>query len=125
MQILKYLTDTAVLWVKTGNNAYNELTFNVDAEISVRWEDRQEIFIGTDGTELSSRAIVHINQDIVPDSFMYLGELDDLTEAQKVNPKLCDDAFAVKAFRKLKSVSGKFTLRKVYLFGGVGGADRD
>lgn len=118
MNILKYLTDTAVLWPVTGYNAYNELTFSTGVEISVRWEDRDELFVSKDGKELVSRAILHVNQDIVPDSFMYLGVLTDLSTAEKANPKLVQDAYAVKAFKSLKSVTGKDTLRKVYLFGG-------
>lgn len=118
MQISKYLIDTAVLWAVTGKNAYNELIFSAGVEVFVRWEDKQEIFISEEGKELSSKAILHINQDVIPDSFMFLGDLDDLTTAQKADPKLCETAYAVKSFKKTKSVGGIYILRKVYLFGG-------
>jgi len=118
MQILKRLTDTAVLWVRTGKNAYNELTFSSGVDISVRWEDRQEIFTSYEGKELASRAILHVNQDVIPDSFIHLGSVSALSAAQIANPKLVETAYAVKAFRKVKSLTGRYTLRKVYLFGG-------
>ena len=117
MDISKYLIHTAVLWVKSGINSYSEITFVAGVEIAVRWEIRQENFIGNNGRNLVSKALVHVNQDIIPDSFLYLGELIDLSAEQIVNPKLLDTAFAIKAFRKASSVSGNYILRKVYLYG--------
>ncbi len=118
MNILKYLKDTAVLWSLSGRNAYGELTFDSAVEISVRWEDRSEVFTSSEGKVLTSRAVIHVNQDIIPDSFMYLGELTDLSTEQKANPKLEDEAYSVKAFIKIKSIKNTYILRKVYLFGG-------
>ncbi len=118
MDITKYLTDTAVLWAKSGKTAYNELTFTAGAEISVRWEDRQEIFISSTGKELISDAIVFVDQDITPDSFLYLGELDDLSAEEKANPKLEQNAYAVRRFEKIKNVGGRIVLRRVHLTGG-------
>lgn len=118
MNIIKYLIHKAVLWPYSTKNGYGELVFGTAVGIAVRWEERSELFISKNGKELVSRAICHINQDIVPDSFMYLGELSDLSTAQKADPKLVTDAFSVKAFRSIDSVTGKDTLRKVYLFGG-------
>lgn len=118
MNILKYLRDTAVLWGLSGRNAYGELTFTAAVEIPVRWEDRNESFTSKDGKVLTSRAVIHVNQDIIPDGFMYLGGLTDLSTEQKANPKLVNSAYSVKAFIKIKSLKGNYTLRKVYLFGG-------
>ena len=118
MNILKYLKDTAVIWVLSGRNAYGELSFVSGAEIPVRWEDRNEVFTSKDGKVLTSRAVVHVNQDIVPDSFMYLGVLTDLSAEQITDPKLVDAAYSIKAFVKIKSIKNIDILRKVYLFGG-------
>lgn len=118
MNIDKYLIDDAVLFPYSGVNGYGEMSFGTAVDIKVRWEDRQEIFVSVDGINLTSKAIVHVNRDIVPNGYLYKGTKSELTPSELANPKLVEDAFAIKAFRKMKSVSGKYTLRKVYLFGG-------
>lgn len=118
MDISKYLKQTAVLWTIDSANGYGELAFYTPEEISVRWEERNEVFVSVDGNNLTSKAVIHTNQDIVPNSYMYLGELDDLTTEEQANPKLVSDAYAVKAFRKVPDLKGTTYLRKAYLFGG-------
>jgi len=118
MNLDKYLTDTAVLWAYSSTNGYGEAVFSAATEIDVRWEERYESFISTDGTNLTSKAIVHVNVDIDPNSFLYLGEIDDLSAEEIANPKLVETAYSVKAFRKVKDLYSKNTLRKVYLHGG-------
>jgi len=118
MNFKKFCKDTVVLWRKTGINAYNELSFSVAEEINVRWEDRQEIFISANGKELVSRAILHVLEDLVPDSFMCNCRLTDITTEEKADPRLVEEAYAIKSSRKLPDIKGKYFLRKVYLHGG-------
>lgn len=117
MNLKKLLKDKIVYWEKTGTDGYNQPTFSEAVEIIGRWEDRTEVFLSREGTELTSIAIIHVNQDLVTDSFLYLGELTDLTTAQKANPALVETSYPIKAFRKKGSLTNKWFLRKAYLYG--------
>lgn len=118
MRITKYLKDTAVYWEYTGMDGFSKPSFAAGTELKVRWEDRQEIFVSQYGSELVSRAIIHVPQTIPTESFFYFGTLSDLTDSQKADPRLVPTAFAVKAYRRLTDLKSHNTLRKVYLYGG-------
>lgn len=107
---------TLVLWNTPVNNGYNALTYATPIEIKGRWENKSEL-LHVGNTELgASTAQVYTMENVKKGNWVYLGSLTDLTEEQKANPKLLEEAYEVKEvqeYTKLRSTAVLY--RKVSL----------
>lgn len=108
---------TAVFWSSdsVSPDGYGDLSFGTGVEIKVRWKDENEVFIDETGTEQVSNAIVYPDRSIPVESYLYLGELSDLTVPQQSDPKTVDDAYIVKKSSDTKDLSNLENLVKVWL----------
>jgi len=110
----KMLIQTAVYWGAPVAGGRGSSTFATAIEISVRWEDTQELFIDKFGVEKTSKAIVYVGQDVVVGGFLYLGELTDL-DSNHSDPQIIDGAHEIRAFGKLPTLKGDQFLRTTWL----------
>ncbi len=96
----KVAVQTAVYWGAPSPNGTGGYTYSTAVEINCRWDDSTEMIKTSDGKEVISRAEVTLVQDVDEGGFLYLGTLDDLTEAQRVNPLKVSGAFEILRFDK-------------------------
>jgi hypothetical protein len=87
MNIEPQLTDTAVYWANPQNDGYGGYLYDDPEEISVRWIDDQRKYLGktkdfTTYTEMISRAVIIVNQDLDPGGMIALTTLNDLTSSE-------------------------------------------
>ncbi len=69
--------DTALLFVWNGEDQYNEPTFEYPIEIDVQWVEKTAVMSGPGGTPITVDVLVIALVDIILDSVMWLGTLDD------------------------------------------------
>jgi hypothetical protein len=116
----KSCKQVAVYWGNPVNDGEGGFTFDAPIEILCRWEDKNEIFLSSNGNEEVSKSVVYVLQDLNQEGYLYLGFLDDLLEnvdsAGELNPKEVSGAQAIRRFDKLATFGSTTDfLRKVYL----------
>lgn len=109
------LKQTAVYWGNPQSDGYGGRTFDDAVEISVRWADRQEMFVDTQARERVSRAVVYAAIDLMVGGYLYLGELADLSSAEEGDPLSISTAYEIRAFSKTPNVRGDQFVRKAWL----------
>lgn len=116
MNISRKLNQTAVYWGNPVNSGRGGRTFDEPVEISVRWEQKQELFIdGIINQRISSRVVVYLMQDVVVGGFLYLGVLNDISSAEEADPMTISNAFAIRNFESTPNLKATAYLRKVWL----------
>lgn len=107
-----HLNQTAVYWDSPKSDGYGGRTFDDPAEVSVRWEDKQELFIDASGNEVRSQSMVYVDRDMDVDGYIALTTLDDLSSS---DPMDVDIALPIRSFSKIPSIKGTTFVRKVWL----------
>jgi len=108
--ITRMRKQTAVYWAKPSDNRRGSRTFGTPVEIDCRWEDVRKLFVDDMGREITSKSIVYTDRVVEIDGWLYLGELDDLTTAQKADPQKVSNAGVIRAFDKLPNLGNRETL---------------
>lgn len=99
----------ATLWEVTVDG-YGGYAFGLPTPIKVRWEQREEIFVGRlNRTELVSKAVVYMDRDVVVGDFLYLGK------SKELNPASVNGAYQVQRFDKSTDLRGLQSVRKAVL----------
>jgi len=104
---------TAVYWEPDGKDSYGQPTFKEGREISVRWIDKAELFLDSNGEQKVSRAHVHVLEDLEIFGLLYKGNLTDLTTPN--DPQRVSGAYQIRQKLGLKDVSGSQDFYKVIL----------
>ncbi len=91
---------TIVYWANPVRDAYSNFTYDSPVEILGRWEEVNEVILGTDGKELISQARVYLKQVVSIEGAMYLGELTDLS-SEPLPTDSATNALYVIGFSKL------------------------
>lgn len=115
MNFSRMLKQTAVYWANPVSDGIGGRTFADPVEISVRWEDKNEMFISTTGQESRSMAIVYAAIDLVEGGYLYLGTLDDLSSGEELNPLSIDNAHAILGIHKIPNIKANVFLRKAWM----------
>jgi len=115
MNLSRKLNQTAVYWGNPVNDGQGGRIFDEPVEISVRWEQRQELFMDSNGQEARSMAVIYLAQDVVLDGFLYLGTLNDISSAEEADPMILSNAFAIRNFESVPNVKATTFLRRVWL----------
>lgn len=115
MDFDRLLKQTAVYWGGPSYGGYSKKTFAAPVEVSIRWEDKQELFTDSQGKEKLSQAVIYLNQDVVVGAFIYLGDLSELGSSEEGDPYLVASAKEIMAFNKLPNVGATQYLRKVWI----------
>jgi len=105
---------TAVYWAAATNDGRGGFTFTTAVEIQCRWDDVQEMFTDIEGREVLSTAIMYPDQVLVGDSYVFLGELTDLT-APYTDPRTQTGARQVRRFSKIPNLCNTETLYIAHL----------
>ncbi len=97
------LLQTATLWEVDGTDNFGDPAFSSvsPATISVRWEERNELFTGPDGSEQVARGVIYLAQDVDEGDYLFLGT------SVVADPTNLAGAFLVKDFRKVPDLRGK------------------
>jgi len=111
--LTRNLKQTAVYWGNPVSNGYGGWTLDSPVEISVRWEDRNELFTSPDGREEVSSAIIYTAQDVDIGGYLFLGELTDLSSSQLYSDE--DDSFKIRQFSKSPNQRVSGFARKAFL----------
>ena len=74
-------TQPIVYWANPVNNGEGGFTYDDPVEILGRWEELNEVIMGTDGKEMISQARVFLTQEVDEEGAMWLGSLSDLDSA--------------------------------------------
>jgi hypothetical protein len=95
------LEDTAVIWVKTGVDRYNEPVLTTPSEIPCRWIDVRKQSIGRDGTPLALDAIVIVADPVREGQVMWRGTLATW------NPALKNELVEIVTLKNTPSSNGR------------------
>jgi hypothetical protein len=110
--------ETAVWWAQTGSlDGAGNYIYSAGVEIDVRWEDRKENFITSEGEEKTSKAVVYPDEskDIKVNDQLFRGVLTDLDSVQTANPNLKSDAYRIQGLDSSKDIDVETTLIEVFL----------
>ena len=119
--IQKFCVQTAVYWGSPQEDGMGGFTFADPVELSpptngVRWEEKTQLVVTAKGAEETSDAEIMVCSDLDVDGYLYLGELDDLSTAEKADPMIVDGARQIISKSKTPMVfSTTEFVRKVYL----------
>jgi len=114
------LKQTCVYWALASEESggddfdnYGQPQLASPIEISCRWSDKNEEFIGPNGTKLISQAKVFVFQDVDIGGVLMLGTLADITDDDDVKEN--DGAYEIKAFHKAPNLRATEWLRTAFL----------
>ncbi|HDS00520.1 MAG TPA: hypothetical protein ENO22_05670 [candidate division Zixibacteria bacterium] len=113
--ITSLLKQTAVYWANPQPDGFGGRSYDVAAEIDCRWEERQDIFVDSQGREVRSQAVVYVGQDLDMGGYLFLGELSDLTAEERADPLVCDSAFEIRSKESVPNLKTDIYVRKVWL----------
>ena len=103
--------DTATYWVGSGGlDAYGNYSTYTSQSISVRWEDRNELYVTDNvGQEQRSDGVVYTETEIEVNGWLYLGQ------SSETSPKSQAGAKQVMKVNKMKSLKGDKIIYKIML----------
>lgn len=109
------LKQTIVYWGTPVADGYGGYTFNTPIEIKGRWEDSQQVFVDSSGVQSISKAVIYVDRDVSIESYLYLGDLDDIASSDESNPKNVSGAYMIKSFNKIPNIKTTDYERKVFV----------
>lgn len=115
MDFLSKCNQTAVYWGSPTPSGRGGNTYDDAEERTVRWEDKQELFINAQGKQELSRAVIYDGEnDYDVGGYLYLGAESGL-DSNHENPEIIDGAYKIKAVSKTSSIDSTEFLRKIWL----------
>ncbi len=133
MNIQRFLRQKALYWANPVPDGFGGVTLDLPLVLSVRWEDRHEDFIDSEGIHTVSNSIVYVSQDVVTGGYIHLlskGEGLDLwilsdygtkqlttsIAAEYIDPfSSAISAQRIRQFGKVPDLKGNKHLRRVWL----------
>ena len=106
---MKFL-QKATYWAKAGVDGYGRITFVPPEILDVRWEDRREVFLNSEGEEALSRSIVYCNKDLSDEGVLFLGESPSLNPLEEE-----DKAYKIKSISRIPNLLNTKMEIKVWL----------
>ncbi len=85
---------TATYWGAPVNDGYGGHTFAAPVALQVRWEEKAEEFVSTQGEPIFSQASVWTDIDTEIGGYLYLGS------SVAADPTSVDNAYPIKRFAK-------------------------
>ena len=105
-----FLTDTAILWEKEGQDSNNEPTFAEPEEIDVRWIIENRETTDTQGNSVITEVTVLASCDIPIGSLLWLGCLEEWYEAGSAG--FITELMEVVVRKVTKDLKGRETRRR-------------
>jgi hypothetical protein len=122
--IQRQLSQKCVYWGSPAEDGEGGNTYASPVEIDCRWENMTQIVVDSKGNEITSRALVFVEQDLDVEGRLYLGTLENLydlptldSSASELNdPAKIENTFIIKRFQKTPALNSTTEfLRKAYL----------
>ncbi len=119
--IQKVCVQTAVYWPSPTPDGYGGMSYGTPVELKppnngVRWDEQAEVLSDNQGKEMISKARVLTPNDLDEQGMLFLGTLDELSTAQKADPRLVEGAFEIRRFDRVPMVmSTDVFVRTAYL----------
>jgi len=96
-KFIKYVcVQDAVYWAPLGLDGYGSMRYEQPRTIKCRWTDTTKTIMDNNGSLIVCKAEILVTEDLEVNGMLYLGDLDQLTEEQKNNPLLLDEAYTIK-----------------------------
>ncbi len=108
------LRQTAMYWALDGFDNHGQPEYAIPIEVDVRWEVKTVEFLGPNGTQELSNAVVYVGQDVKVGGVLMLGELTDIDSSLTV-PKQNEETWEIRRFEKLPNLRNTEFLRTVYM----------
>lgn len=107
---------TAVYWGSPTSREDGSNQYTTPIEIRCLWKDDKQLIPDRDMREVSVKALVYVFQDLDEQGMLFLGCLNDLTTAQKADPRRVPRAYEITRFVKTPSLymRGQFN-RQAYI----------
>lgn len=102
-------THTATLWERSGVDSAGDPEFDSPTIILVRWEQKEVIFHGSDGSEARASHAVHLGQDVDVGDYLYLGT------STQASPKDQAGAISIKDFTRIEAFDDDAVSRRALL----------
>lgn len=109
--ITRMLKDFAVYWEISGYDAFGNPSISSPIQLTCRWEDSQQQIVTSDGTPITAKSIVYVNQDVITGGYLFHGLLADAPS----DPKISEKAFLIRRFDKLPNLRYTEYLRTAYI----------
>jgi len=110
------LNQTLIYWAKGGQDVYNKPSFSNPVNKDCRWQEKEELFLDSEGKEKKSQAVILVDEDMAEGDFVYLGELGDSSSgASEIDPTVVDGAYEIKSFKKTPGIKANEYCRKVWI----------
>ena len=95
---------TAVYWKTPVADKYGAFSFDDPVEIKCLWKDKITLIRNNEGREVTTMAKVYVLEDLDESGMLFNGTLNDLTTAQKSDPKTIPSAYEIKKFLTTPSI---------------------
>ncbi len=103
-------TQTATHWGVAGRDKFDQIIFDAPVEVLVRWEQKQELFMDSQGKQVLSNAIVYPLEELPIEGYLALGSFATL------DPKtLTNIAFEIKMQSIITNIKNTKEIIKVWL----------
>ena len=122
--LVRNCPQVAVYWSAGVEDGYGSKVYGEPVELLCRWEEKNQLIRLDDGSEISSRALAYVLQDVELEGMMYLGTLESLYDSYNVDssagavddPKSYDGAWVIKKVEKSPTLGSTTVFyRKVWL----------
>ena len=91
--IRKVCVQPAVYWEYNGVDGFSNPSFLDPVAVNVRWDEKTEVISDSQGREYVSRAQILTPDDMKEQSYIWLGDLDEVPEG---DPRNIENAFEIK-----------------------------
>lgn len=68
------MTETITYWPPGGNDAFGTPTLGAPVAVAARWQDQADLFRDADGREVTSAAVVYVDQPVSVRGQLFRGE---------------------------------------------------
>ena len=115
MDIASMLKQTAVYWSTPVQDGYGGFTYADPVEVTVRWMEKNDLFVDQSGREVTSKAVVLAETDFEIGGRLWLGTLADLSVAEKASPHTLSDCSEIRGYTKVGDIDLTQFLRRAFL----------
>lgn len=109
--LARYLKQDATYWGPASTDPFGKTTFNAPIPLKVRWERKNEQGINAKGREITSQAVVFVDDsvDVEFDGFLYEGV------SSVSDPSDLDGAYQIQNVERIPSIRNLTALKMVVL----------
>ncbi len=114
----KPLKQNIIYWPKVGNNTYGKPAYGPPQPLRGRWDVMDQNIITADGRTVVSKAQLMLSADVLPESILFLVDLDPFPDPLPPTPPTqIDGGQEVLSFQKLRNIkqNPRKTLRIAYV----------